>query len=47
MNLLGDNMHTIKKNTETLIHASKELSLEVSGERTKYMLSPECGTRDS
>jgi hypothetical protein len=27
----------IKKNTETLIDASKEISLEVNAEKTKYM----------
>jgi hypothetical protein len=41
INLLGDNIDTIKK-TEALIDASKELSLEVNTEKTKYMLSPEC-----
>jgi hypothetical protein len=30
VNLLGDNMDTIKKNTETLIDASKEVGLEVN-----------------
>jgi hypothetical protein len=38
VNLLGDNMHTIKENTETLIDASKGVSLEVNTEKTKYML---------
>jgi hypothetical protein len=38
MNLLGNNMGTIKKNTETLIDASKEVGLEVNVEKTKYML---------
>jgi ribosomal protein S2 len=37
VNLLGDNVHTVKKNTETLIDASKEVSLEVNTEKTKYM----------
>jgi hypothetical protein len=36
--LLGDNIDTIKKNTETLIDASKEVGLEVNTEKTKYML---------
>jgi hypothetical protein len=38
MNLLGDNIDTIKKNTETLIGASKEVGLELNAEKTKYML---------
>jgi hypothetical protein len=38
MNLLGDNIDTIKKNTETLIDASKAVGLEINVEKTKYML---------
>jgi hypothetical protein len=38
VNLLGDNMGIIKKNTETLIDASKEVDLEVNTEKTTYML---------
>jgi hypothetical protein len=36
--LRGDNIYTIKKNTGTLIGASKEVDLEISVEKTKYML---------
>jgi hypothetical protein len=35
---LGDNIDTTKKNTETLIDASKEVGLEINVEKTKYML---------
>jgi hypothetical protein len=38
VNLLGDNTDTINKNTGTLIDASKEVSLEVNIEKTKYVL---------
>jgi hypothetical protein len=38
VNLLGDNIDTIEKNTETLIDASKDVGLEINVEKTKYML---------
>jgi hypothetical protein len=38
MNLRGNNVDTVKKNTETLIDASKEVGLEINVEKTKYML---------
>jgi hypothetical protein len=38
VNLLGDNIDTINKNTQTLIDASKEVGLEVNVEKTKYVL---------
>jgi hypothetical protein len=38
VNLLGDNIDTINKNTQTLIDASKEVGLEVNVEKTKYAL---------
>jgi hypothetical protein len=38
VNLLSDNIDTIKKNMVTLIDASKEFGLEVNTEKTKYML---------
>jgi hypothetical protein len=37
VNILYDNIDTIKKNTQTLIDASKEIGLEVNTEKTKYM----------
>jgi hypothetical protein len=47
VNLLGDNLDTIKENTETLIDASMEVGLAVNAEKTKYAImllfsSPEC-----
>jgi hypothetical protein len=38
VNLLGDNIDIINKNTETLINAGKDDGLEVNIEKTKYML---------
>jgi hypothetical protein len=38
LNLLGDNIDTIKTNTETFIDASKEVGLETNVEKTKFML---------
>jgi hypothetical protein len=38
VNLLSDNIGTIKKNAESLIDASKKVGLEVNTEKTKYML---------
>jgi hypothetical protein len=38
VNLLGDNIDIIKKNTQTLIDASMEVVLEINVEKIKYML---------
>jgi hypothetical protein len=38
VNLLGDNIDTIRKNIETLIDVSMEVVLEINVEKTKYML---------
>jgi hypothetical protein len=39
MNLLGDNIDTIKKNKESLIDANKETGVEINVEKPKYMLT--------
>jgi hypothetical protein len=38
VNLLADNINTIKKNPQNLIDASKEVGIEVKAEKTTYML---------
>jgi hypothetical protein len=38
INLLGDNIDTIRKNTQTVIDASMMVGLQVNTKKTKYML---------
>jgi hypothetical protein len=38
VNILGGSIHTVRKNTEALAIASKEIGLEVNAEKTKYMV---------
>jgi len=38
VNTLGGSIHTIEKNTEALVVASKETGLELNADKTKYMV---------
>jgi hypothetical protein len=38
VNILGRSVHTIEKNTEALVVASKENGLQVNVDKTKYMV---------
>jgi hypothetical protein len=38
VNVLGGSIHSIKKNAEDIVIASKEICLEVNAEKTKYMV---------
>jgi hypothetical protein len=38
LNVLGGNIHTIKKNAESLVVAGKEIGLDINADKTKYMV---------
>ena len=38
--ILEGSVHTVKKNAETLVAATKEIGLEVNADKIKYMITP-------
>ena len=38
VNILGGSVHTLKENAEALVAATREIELEVSADKTKYMV---------
>ena len=38
INMLGGSIHTVKENAEALVVATREIWLEVSADKTKYMV---------
>jgi len=38
VNILGGSIHTLKENAEALVVATRETGLEVSADKTKYMV---------
>jgi len=39
VNILGGSIHTLKENAEALVTATREIGLEVSADKTKYMVT--------
>ena len=39
VNMLGENLQTIRENAEIFIKASKDIGLEVNSEKTKYIIT--------
>ena len=38
VNILGGSIHTLKENAEALVAATGEIGLEISADKTKYMV---------
>jgi hypothetical protein len=47
VNIVVENINSLRKNTGTLLEASREVGLEVNAEKTKYLivLSPKSRTK--
>ena len=42
VNIWGGSIHTVRKNTEAIVIASKEIGLDINAEKTMYMvMSPD------
>ena len=39
VNMLGENLQTVRENTEIFIKASKDIDLEVNSDKIKYMIT--------
>ena len=39
VNMLGENLQTVRENREIFIKASKDIGLEVNSDKTKYMIT--------
>ena len=46
VNILGGSIHTLKENAEALLAATRETGLEVSADKTKYMVMSRGGMRN-
>jgi len=38
VNILGGSLHTLEENAEALVAATREIELEISADKTKYMV---------
>jgi hypothetical protein len=38
INLLGDSLNTVKENSETILEASRDIDLEITAEKAKYII---------
>ena len=45
VNMLGENVQTVRENAEIFIKVSKDIGVEVNYENTKYMITSKCNTK--